>query len=71
MKVQKNNKKDKSKNITVTYSKWPGNGTGIGRIIEWDNGEGVDIFLENQNVELTHCEASAIIALIGLLYSHV
>jgi len=71
MKVEKIDTEAKSKEVTVVYSKWPADGTGIGRIVEWANGEGVDIYLDHQKLEVTFCEANAILALIGLHFSRV
>jgi hypothetical protein len=62
--TEKENKS--SDTIEVEYSLWPLSNSAIATLVEWENGEGFDIYLQNVKFELTHCEASAIVALVGM-----
>jgi hypothetical protein len=58
---------NKTTAIQIKYSKHPDDGEGIAKLMEWENGEGYDLFLGEGHVELTHCEIMAIVALAGMV----
>jgi hypothetical protein len=62
-KVNKPNQKSGVNNPeSLEYSQWPEKGVATAKSIEWENGEGIDIFLGNTHIELSHQEYDALVA---------
>lgn len=54
--------KDFNNPESLVYSCWPEAGVATAKSIEWENGEGIDIFLGNTHIELSHQEFNALVA---------
>lgn len=54
-------------NYSFEYSNWPSEGTKTAKIIEWENGEGYDVYLGEDKIELTNQE----LAVINILFANV
>ena len=53
------------KEFQFTYDDWPAEGTKVARIVEWENGEGVDVWLGDDKIQVTYQEANVLEILFG------
>jgi hypothetical protein len=56
---------DNIKNISFEYLDWPADEKKIARIEEWENGEGFNIYLGEDKIELSYQELNVIIRLFS------
>lgn len=60
MKITANNTEDNRGSFYVNYSKFPMDGVGQARAVQWESGDGWDITIAGSTLELTHFELTTL-----------
>lgn len=65
MKTTRRPEEGEGKSFSCTYSDHPSDGQKIAKISEWENGEGYDIWLGDDKIELSHNEITVMQLLVA------
>ena len=65
MKTTRKPEKEVEAGFEMEYKDWPGEEDKTARIAAWENGEGYDVWLGDDKVELTHQETQVLTVLFS------